>query len=88
MEVKWKLLRRIRLFATPWPIQSTEFSRPEYWSGWPFPSPEDLPNPGIKPWEDSLPAEPQGKPDKVIIIKNDAHISDLGNLADDDDANY
>ena len=44
-----------------------EFSRPEYWSGWPFPSPADLPNPGIKPRSptlqvDSLPAEPQGKP--------------------------
>ena len=44
-----------------------EFSRPEYWSGWPFPSPEELPNPGIKPRSpalqaDSLPAEPQGKP--------------------------
>ena len=43
------------------------FSRPEYWSGWPFPSPGDLPNPGIKPrcptlQADSLPAEPQGKP--------------------------
>ena len=44
-----------------------EFSRPEYWSGWPFPSPEDLPNPGIKPrfpalQADSLPDEPPGKP--------------------------
>ena len=44
-----------------------EFSRSEYWSGWPFPSPEDLLNPGIKPRSpifqaDSLPAEPQGKP--------------------------
>ena len=44
-----------------------EFSRPEYWSGYPFPSPGDLPNPGIEPrsltlQEDSLPAEPQGKP--------------------------
>ena len=40
-----------------------EFSRPEYWSGLPFPSPEDLPNPGIKPRSpalqaNSLPAEP------------------------------
>ena len=40
------------------------FSRPGYWSGWPFPSPEDLPNSGIEPnslaWQaDSLPAEPQ-----------------------------
>ena len=44
-----------------------EFSRPEYWSGWPFPSPGDLPNPGIESRSpalqvDSLPAEPQGKP--------------------------
>ena len=46
---------------------SMEFSRPEYWSGWPFPSSGDLPNPGIEPRSptsraDSLPAEPQGKP--------------------------
>ena len=44
-----------------------EFSRSEYWSGQPFPSPQDLPNPGIKPRSltfqaDSLPAEPQGSP--------------------------
>ena len=44
-----------------------EFARPEYRSGWPFPSPGDLPKPGIKPRSpalqvDSLPAEPQGKP--------------------------
>ena len=44
-----------------------EFSRPEYWSGQPFPSPGDLPNPGIEPRSpalqvDSLPAGPQGKP--------------------------
>ena len=43
-----------------------EFSRPEYWSR-PFPSPGDLPNPGIGPRSpalqaDSSPAEPQGKP--------------------------
>ena len=46
---------------------STEFSRPEYWSGQPFPSPGDLPNPGVEPRSpvlrvDSLPAEPQEKP--------------------------
>ena len=40
---------------------------PEYWTGPPFPSPGDLPNPGIKPRSptlqaDSLPAEPPGKP--------------------------
>ena len=44
-----------------------EFSRPEYWSGKLFPSPEDLPNQRIKPRApplqvDSLLAEPQGKP--------------------------
>ena len=31
--VKWKLLSHVWLFATPWTIQSMEFSRPEYWSG-------------------------------------------------------
>ena len=46
---------------------SMEFSRPEYWSGQPFPSPGDLANPGIESRSpaveaDSLPAEPQGKP--------------------------
>ena len=51
-------------FATLWAIQSMDFSRPEYWSGSLFPSPGDLPNPGIKPRSpalqmDSLPAEPQ-----------------------------
>ena len=45
------------------------FSRQEYWSGLPFPSPGDLPDPGIKPGSpalqaDTLPAEPQGKPNK------------------------
>ena len=46
---------------------SMEFSRPECWSGQPFPSPGDLPNPGIEPSSptlqvDSLPAETPGKP--------------------------
>ena len=44
---KWKSLSHIRLFATPWTIQSMEFSRPESWSGQPFPAPGDLPNPGL-----------------------------------------
>ena len=60
-----------------------EFSRPEYWNGWPFPSPGDLPNPGIEPKSpalqaDSLPTEPQGRmglaEDKdlgVIWVKGD-----------------
>ena len=44
-----------------------EFSRPEYWSGWLFLSPGDLPNPGVKPGSpalqaDSLPTELSGTP--------------------------
>ena len=44
MKVKVKLLSCVRLFATPWTVahqapQSMEFSRQEYWSGLPFPSP-------------------------------------------------
>ena len=43
-----------------------KFSRPEYWSGQPFPSPGNLPYPGTEPrspalWVNSLPAEPQAK---------------------------
>jgi len=46
---------------------SMGFSRQEYWSGLPFPSPGDLPDPGIKPGSpelqaDSLPSEPPGNP--------------------------
>ena len=58
----------------PWTIQSVEFSRPEYWSGEPFPSPGDLPNPEIEPGSpalqaDSFPAEPQGKPLRGYLEK-------------------
>ena len=49
-----KSLSHVRLLATPWTVArqaplSMGFSRQEYWSGLPFPSPGDLPNPGIKP---------------------------------------
>ena len=49
------------------PCSFVEFSRQESWSGLPFPSPGDLPDPGIKPGSpafqaDSLPSEPPGKP--------------------------
>ena len=62
MKVKVKLLSRVRLFVTPWtvahqPPQSMEFSRQEYWSGLPFPSPGDLPDPGIEPGSPSLQAD-------------------------------
>ena len=83
-EVKWKSLSHVRLFATPWTIQSMEFSRPEYWSGQSFPSPRDLPNPRIEPRSpalqaDSLPAEPQGKP-KNTGVGSLFHLQ--GNLPD------
>ena len=58
--------------ATPWAIQSMEFSRPEYWNGQLFLSPGYLPNAGFQPrypilQVDSLPAEPQGKPKNTEV---------------------
>ena len=53
MKVKVKLFSRVQLFVTLWTIayqapQSMGFSKQEDWSGLPFPSPGDLPNPGIE----------------------------------------
>ena len=53
-KVKVKLLSRVQFFVTTWTVAykdppCMEFSRQEYWSGLPFPSPGDLPDPGIKP---------------------------------------
>ena len=55
------------LAAIPWTTRYMEFSRPDYWNGYAFPSPGDLPNPGIKPGfpalqADSLQTEISGKP--------------------------
>ena len=52
---------------------SVEFSRQEFWSGLPFPSSEDFPNPGIEPRSlalqvDSLLSEPPGKPYDDISV--------------------
>ena len=62
MNVKVKSLSCVRLFATPCTVAhqappSMEFSRQEYWSGLPFPSPGDLPNPGIEPRSPPLQAD-------------------------------
>ena len=72
LQQKVKSLSRVRLFATPWtvayqPPPSMWFSRQEYWGGLPFPSPGDLPDPGIEPGcpafqVDALTSEPRGKP--------------------------
>ena len=68
-EVKWKSFSCIWLFAIPRTVayQAPLFSRQEYWSGFPFPSPGDLPNSGIERrcptlQVDSLTSEPPGKP--------------------------
>ena len=60
-------VNHVWLFAVPWTVAhqallSMEFSRQEYWSGLPCPSPEDLPHPGTEPRSpalqaDSLPSE-------------------------------
>ena len=73
-----KSLIRVQLFATPWTVvhqalSSMGFSRQEYWSGLPFPSPRDLPNPGIEPRSPALQAEPltsmpPGKPWECIQL--------------------
>ena len=74
------LLNRVRLFMTPWTVAhqaplSLEFSRQEYWSGFPFLSPEDLTDSGVKPGSpafqaNSLPPEPPGNPSKNLQIIN------------------
>ena len=53
LKVKVKSFSHVWLFATPWTVAYQApppigVSRPEYWSGVPFPSPEDLPHPGIE----------------------------------------
>ena len=67
-----KSLSRVQLFATPWTVACQTspfmgFSRQKYWSGLPYPSPGDPPNPEIKPGSpalqaDSLLIEPPGNP--------------------------
>jgi len=76
MHYKERVLSHVRLFVTPWTVAhqaplSMGFSRQEYWSGLPFPSPGDLPDPGIEPRSPTLQAyaltsESPGKP---CIIK-------------------
>ena len=73
-----KSLSRVRLSETPWTIAYQappfmELSRQEYWSGLPFPSPRDLPDPRIEPGSstsasqaDALPSEPPEKPHEVF----------------------
>ena len=72
LKVEVKSLSGVRLSSTTWTVAyqappSVGFSKQEYWSGLPFPSPGDLPNPGVEPGSpalqgDALPYEPPGKP--------------------------
>ena len=79
MRIPWsevKSLSRVRLFVTSLTVAyqappSMEFSRQECWSGLPFPSPGDLPNPGIKPGSPALqahalPSEPPYKELRIL----------------------
>ena len=67
-----KLLSSVRLFATPWAVAyeappSMGFSRQEYWSGLPFPSPGNLPNPEIEPGSPALQADAVPSELEIII---------------------
>ena len=86
--MKVKSLSRVQLFSTPWAIAyqappSVGFSRQEYWSVLPFPSPGDLPNTGIEPGSpafqaDALTSEPPGKPiSKYSILFNTSNKASL-----------
>ena len=76
--MKVKSLSRVRLFATLWTVAhqalpSMGFSSQEYWSGLPFPSPGDIPDPGIEPGSpalqaDALTSEPPGISNKYTYI--------------------
>ena len=71
--MKVKSFSHVRLFATPWTVayqapQSMEFSRQEYWSGLPFPSPGDLANPGIKPGYPALQVDASRKIFHILIL--------------------
>ena len=79
-KVKVKSLSRVQLFATPWTVAyqappSMGFSRQEYWSELPFPSPGDLPDSGTEPRSpamqaDSLPSEPPGSTTCDLMDQN------------------
>ena len=96
LKVKVKSLSRVWLFATRWTLayqapRSMEFSRQEYWSGLPFPSPGELPNPGTEPGSptsqaDALPSEPPGKTrmlkrlPKLLYISEDWFLNIVSHL--------
>ena len=82
--MKVKLLSHVQILATPWTIAhqaplSMGFSRQEYWSRLPWPSPRDLSDPGIKPGSpalqaDALPSEPSRKPPLHVKYGGKEHL--------------
>ena len=76
--MKVKSLSRVQLFATPWTVAhhaplSMGFSRQEHWNGLPFPSPGDLPDPGMEPRSPVLIGrffitEPPGKSAHGLVV--------------------
>ena len=88
----YESLSCIRLFVTPWAVAhqaplSLGFSRQEYWSGLPFPSPRDLPDTGITPGfpelqVDSLPSEPPVKLWGLKTLITSPEITDMRLLMD------
>ena len=88
MKVKVKSLSRVQLPVTLWTVVyqaplSMGFSRQGFWSGLPFPSSGDLPDPGIKPGSpalqaNALPSEPPGNP---VAEHKLSHLSTLAQQA-------
>ena len=81
VKVKVKSLSRVRLFATTWTVAyqappSMGFSRQECWSGLPFPSPGDLPDPGIEAGSPALQAD-------ALPYRVGAYESDCGNALEE-----
>ena len=77
--MKARVVQLCPTLCNPWTVAHQaplflEFSRQEYWSGLPFPSPGDLPDPGINPKSptlqaDSLSSEPQASPNSMLDIR-------------------
>ena len=68
------MLSYVQLFVTPWTVAHQAplpigFIRQEYWSGLPFPSPGDLPDPGIEPTSPVSPVSPIIKPALKKMLK-------------------
>ena len=78
------VLSCVPLFGTPWSVirqspLSMEFSRQECWSGSPFPSPRDLPDPGIEPMSPALAGKFFGQPNIFIVLKA-LHVIFIGSI--------